>query len=110
MNTNLPIASEMCDFKKRNNKSSPAVGIFFLPYKYDFVPIFVVSSQYLGSSQIMSPQSPNKAVRMEQAQEAVGRIKVGEKIHFVGVIVWVTYQRPEQKCFSVQRLLLVARA
>lgn len=33
--------------------------------------------QYLGSSQIMSPQSPNKAVRMEQAQEAVGRIKVG---------------------------------
>ena len=32
--------------------------------------------QYLGSSQIMSPQSPNKAVRMEQAQEALGRIKV----------------------------------
>lgn len=31
----------------------------------------------------MSPQSPNKAVRMEQAQEAVGRIKVKERAHFI---------------------------
>ena len=31
----------------------------------------------------MSPQSPNRAVRMEQAQEAVGRIKVREKVHCV---------------------------
>ncbi|KAJ7385264.1 Amyloid-beta A4 precursor protein-binding A member 1 [Desmophyllum pertusum] len=38
----------------------------------------VYTAKYLGSSQIMSPQSPNKAVRMEQAQEAVGRIKVPE--------------------------------
>lgn len=38
----------------------------------------VYSAKYLGSSQIMSPQSPNKAVRMEQAQEALGRIKVPE--------------------------------
>ena len=42
-------------------------------------PVFVFS-QYLGSSQIMSPQSPNKAVRMEQAQEAVGRIKVRQNL------------------------------
>ncbi|XP_022781849.1 dentin sialophosphoprotein-like isoform X2 [Stylophora pistillata] len=38
----------------------------------------VYTAKYLGSSQIMSPQAPNKAVRMEQAQEAVGRIKVPE--------------------------------
>ncbi|EDO37650.1 predicted protein, partial [Nematostella vectensis] len=36
----------------------------------------VYTAKYLGSSQIMSPQSPNRAVRMQQAQEAVGRIKV----------------------------------
>ncbi|XP_032233970.1 uncharacterized protein LOC5509154 isoform X2 [Nematostella vectensis] len=38
----------------------------------------VYTAKYLGSSQIMSPQSPNRAVRMQQAQEAVGRIKVPE--------------------------------
>ena len=82
MNANLPIASEMCDFKKRNNKCSPTVGIFFSHRSKFLFSFVVVSSQYLGSSQIMSPQSPNKSVRMEQAQEAVGRIKVREKVHF----------------------------
>lgn len=35
----------------------------------------------------MSPQSPNKAVRMEQAQEAVGRIKAGEGIHLTELLI-----------------------
>ncbi|XP_031572574.1 uncharacterized protein LOC116306634 isoform X2 [Actinia tenebrosa] len=38
----------------------------------------VYTAKYLGSSQIMSAQSPNRSVRMQQAQEAVGRIKVPE--------------------------------
>ena len=32
---------------------------------------------YLGSTQIMSDSQPSRAIRMMQAQEAVGRIKVG---------------------------------
>lgn len=31
---------------------------------------------YLGSTQLMSEAQPSKAIRMLQAQEAVGRIKV----------------------------------
>ena len=31
---------------------------------------------YLGSTQLMSESQPSKAIRMLQAQEAVGRIKV----------------------------------
>lgn len=34
-------------------------------------------ARYLGSTQLISEGQPSKAMRMMQAQEAVGRIKVG---------------------------------
>jgi hypothetical protein len=34
-------------------------------------------AKYLGSTQLISEGQPSKSMRMMQAQEAVGRIKVG---------------------------------
>lgn len=36
-------------------------------------------ARYLGSTQLISEGQPSKAMRMMQAQEAVGRIKVSPK-------------------------------
>ncbi|CAB4022683.1 Amyloid beta A4 precursor -binding family A member 1, partial, partial [Paramuricea clavata] len=38
----------------------------------------VYSAKFLGSTNLMSPSAPNKAVRLQQAEEAIGRIKVPE--------------------------------
>ncbi|XP_046864911.1 amyloid-beta A4 precursor protein-binding family A member 1-like [Xenia sp. Carnegie-2017] len=38
----------------------------------------VYSAKFLGSTHLMSPSSPSKSIRLEQAQEAIGRIKVPE--------------------------------
>ena len=46
----------------------------------------------------MSPQSPNKAVRMEQAQEAVGRIKVRLHASFVCEQYWTMLQSKVWNC------------
>lgn len=35
---------------------------------------------YLGSTQLVSEAQPSKAIRMMQAQEAVGRIKVVQRV------------------------------
>jgi amyloid beta A4 precursor protein-binding family A member 2 len=39
-------------------------------------------AKYLGSTQLVTDGNPTKLTRMLQAQEAVGRIKVGIFLHF----------------------------
>lgn len=68
----------------------------------------VYSAKYLGSSQIMSPQSPNKAVRMEQAQEAVGRIKVpeGEEQPTTDIDLFISTERLKVVNSSTKEVML----
>ena len=42
-------------------------------------------ARYLGSTQLISEGAPSKAMRMMQAQEAVGRIKVAIFIIYVSL-------------------------
>jgi len=49
-------------------------------------------ARYLGSTQLISDGQPSKAVRMLQAQEAIGRIKVQASRHpgfFACMLIYV---------------------
>ena len=57
-------------------------------------------ARYLGSTQLISEGAPSKALRMMQAQEAVGRIKVSEQSNFITTKILFTSQntnRPNKK-------------
>lgn len=46
-------------------------------------------ARYLGSTQLVSEGQPSKAMRMMQAQEAVGRIKVFPVVPGVFCVHWL---------------------
>ena len=46
-------------------------------------------ARYLGSTQLMTNGNPTKMTRMLQAQEAVGRIKVGSFIFLNTYLFWL---------------------
>lgn len=46
---------------------------------------------YLGSTQLVSESQPSKAIRMLQAQEAVGRIKVNRRSGQIINILHIIY-------------------
>ena len=57
-------------------------------------------ARYLGSTQLISDGHPSKSMRMMQAQEAVGRIKVGRCCHlgsFRQTSLW-WYPQVDRKC------------
>ncbi|XP_074992010.1 amyloid-beta A4 precursor protein-binding family A member 1-like isoform X5 [Calonectris borealis] len=46
----------------------------------DLIDGIIFAANYLGSTQLLSDKTPSKNVRMMQAQEAVGRIKMAQKL------------------------------
>ncbi|XP_053368336.1 amyloid-beta A4 precursor protein-binding family A member 2 isoform X1 [Clarias gariepinus] len=45
----------------------------------DLIDGIIFAANYLGSTQLLSDRNPSKSVRMMQAQEAVDRVKCGDK-------------------------------
>lgn len=55
----------------------------------DLIDGIIFAANYLGSTQVLSDKNPSKSVRMSQAHEAIGRIKV---ISPLGVSLLLLYQ------------------